>query len=77
MRERYIELLGDYLYDHFGRPASAQVRERLAPLLARGRTDLVVNIIRALIERFDDRQSLPEELAEMLPPARKKDLSTL
>jgi hypothetical protein len=73
VREQYVETLSAYLRDHFGRPASIYVRDRLAHLLARNQTDLVVDIIRTLVERFDDRQSLPEELSELLPPAKRQE----
>jgi hypothetical protein len=72
--ERYITLLGDYLSDHFGQPAAAYVRQQLSVLLQKGEPELVREIIQALIARFPDRPSLPEELAELFPKTKKRVL---
>lgn len=74
VRQQYVEAMKNYLSNHFGRPAAAYLRDQLTPLIQRGHVDLTVSIIRALITQFEDRPALPDELAEMLPPARRKDL---
>lgn len=71
---RYVELLSDHLRHHFGRQASAHVRQSLAGLMQKGETDLVFDIIRQLRVRFEDRPSLPEELAELFPKSKRKIL---
>ncbi|MEZ4965365.1 MAG: hypothetical protein R2791_08985 [Saprospiraceae bacterium] len=72
VRDRYIELLAGYLSQHFGRQASAFVRQQLAGLLQKNEPDTVLEIIRALVGRFSDRPSLPEELAELFPKSKRK-----
>jgi hypothetical protein len=75
VRQRYIELLTEYLREHFGRQASSQVRLQLSGLLNKGQTALVAEIIRELNSRFEDRQSLPEELAELFPKSKRKSFT--
>ncbi|MEZ4939415.1 MAG: hypothetical protein R3D58_01015 [Saprospiraceae bacterium] len=65
VRNFYISTLSAYLTEHFGRQAAEQVRRHLAGLLRLNQVALVKEIIVALIGRFPDRQSLPEELAEL------------
>jgi len=72
VRTRYSILLSDYLREHFGRPASAQVRMHLAGLLNKGETALVAGIILDLSARFEERQTLHEELAELFPKSSRK-----
>jgi hypothetical protein len=74
VRERYSTALTEYLREHFGRQASAYVRDRLAGLLAKGQNQLVLDIMRELTARFEDRHTLPEELAELLPKSQRKAL---
>ncbi len=72
VRKRYIGLLSGYLSQHFGRQASAFVRQHLSGLLQKGEPELVIGIIRALVVRFADRPTLPEELAELFPKSKRK-----
>lgn len=72
IRDRYSVLLSEYLREHFGRQASAQVRLYLAGLLNKGETTLVADIIRDLSAQFEERQTLGEELAELFPKSRRK-----
>ncbi len=70
VRNFYINNLSAYLTDHFGRQAAEQVRLNLTSLLRINQAALVNEIIVALIARFPDRQSLPEELAELFPKSK-------
>lgn len=70
VRNFYINNLSAYLTEHFGRQAAGQVRQNLASLLRINQLQLVNEIIVALIARFPDRQSLPEELAELFPKSK-------
>jgi hypothetical protein len=72
VRSRYVQLLSGYLAEHFGRPANEFVRNALGGLMQKGEQELVLDIIRALVGRFTDRPSLPEELAEMFPKSKRK-----
>jgi hypothetical protein len=72
LRDQYSGILGAYLSEHFGRQASGYVRDRLAGLLLKGETELVLSIIRDLTARFGDRHTLPGELAELLPKSQRK-----
>ena len=72
VRNFYINNLSAYLTDHFGRQAAEQVRQHLASLLRINQVTLVNEIIVALIARFPDRQSLPEELAELFPKSNRR-----
>lgn len=72
VRDQYAEVLSAYLRQHFGRQASAWVRDRLSALLARSETDLVLELIRELCHRFEDRHTLPDELAELFPKSKRK-----
>lgn len=74
--DRYVTFLSEYLAEHFGRPASGYIREQLTGLLHKGQTDLVLEIIQALTLRFADRQTLPEELAELLPKSKRLAIRT-
>jgi hypothetical protein len=71
VQEQYLNILSRHLDEYFGQPASAFVRRQLASLLQKGEQALVKEIGRALIERFPDRASLPEELSELFPNKRK------
>ncbi|MBK8920033.1 MAG: hypothetical protein IPM81_00720 [Saprospirales bacterium] len=68
----YFNILSDYLADHFGKPASGHVRATLSGLLHKGQSELAREIIGALIARFPDRHTLPEELAEIFPKTNKQ-----
>lgn len=70
VRNFYINNLSAYLTEHFGRQAAGQVRQNLASLLRNNQHQLVKEIIVALVARFPDRQSLPEELAELFPKSK-------
>ncbi len=72
VERRYAELLSAYLSEHFGRQASAYVRQNLAGLLQKGENELVMGIIRHLIDHFSDRPTLPEELAELFPKTKRR-----
>lgn len=74
LQERYTAILSAHLEGHFGRPASAYVREALQPLLAKGETQLVIDIVKALTAAFPERHTLPVELAELFPKNRRKPL---
>ncbi|MEI6407856.1 MAG: hypothetical protein WCR52_00605 [Bacteroidota bacterium] len=73
IRERYTTILSDYLREHFGRPASAYVRDRLVGLVAKGAIGLAKEIIAELTERFEERHTLSEELLELFPKNKRKD----
>jgi hypothetical protein len=75
VRDRYIELLSEYLREHFGRQASAQVRLYLSSLMQKGEATLVGEIIRQITARYEERHTLPEELAEMFPKAKRKAMT--
>ncbi len=72
VERRYAELLSQYLNEHFGRQASAYVRENLAGLLQKGENELVLGVIRHLIDQFADRPTLPDELAELFPKTKRR-----
>lgn len=74
VQKLYIALLSKYLTNHFGTPAAQHVRMRLAELLHKGETDMVIQIIRALSAEFPERLSLPGELAELFPKSRRKEI---
>lgn len=74
IRTLYLEKLTGYLREHLGRPASGFVRERLGVLLQKGEKALVLDIMRALAAQFPDRHTLPEELGELFPKSKLKDL---
>jgi hypothetical protein len=74
VQKMYIELLSKYLTNHFGTPAAQHVRLRLAELLHKGETEMVIQIIRSLSAQFPERLSLPGELAELFPKSRRKEL---
>ncbi|MEO6759973.1 MAG: hypothetical protein ABIO24_11015, partial [Saprospiraceae bacterium] len=72
VERRYAELLSVYLNEHFGRQASAYVRQNLAGLLQKGENEMVLGIIRHLIDHFADRPTLPDELAELFPKTKRR-----
>lgn len=72
VQARYVELLSNYLREHFGRQASAFVRLQLAGLVQKGEPDLAIGVIRELTTRFNDRPSLPDELTELFPKSKRK-----
>lgn len=72
VRDRYMSHLTHFLNEHFGPPASAQVRLQLHSLLRRGEAELVIDIVRALVAAFPDRQTLAAELMEMFPKGQQK-----
>jgi hypothetical protein len=74
VQKMYIELLSQYLMNHFGTPAAQHVRLRLAELLHKGETEMVIQIIRALSTLFPERLSLPSELAELFPKSKRKEI---
>ncbi len=74
IQERYVAVLSGHLSGHFGRPASAYVRDALQHLLQKNESALVIGIIRALTAAFPERHTLPEELAELFPKTRRKSI---
>jgi hypothetical protein len=72
VKAQYIRFLSQYLDEHYGAPAAQHVRLRLAELLHKGETELVIEIIRELTARFPERMSLPAELAELFPKSKRK-----
>lgn len=72
VERRYVALLSTYLDEHFGRQASTFVRENLQGLLQKGEMELVIGIVRALIDRFAERPTLPDELAELFPKNKRR-----
>ncbi|MFN8303694.1 MAG: hypothetical protein U0U46_14480 [Saprospiraceae bacterium] len=74
LRDRYTHILSEHLAGHFGRPAAAYAREALQHLLNKGETALVTDIVRALTAAFPERHTLPEELAELFPKNRRKNI---
>ncbi|MDX2136127.1 MAG: hypothetical protein SFV52_15185 [Saprospiraceae bacterium] len=74
MRQRYGLLFDEHLKDHFGRQASIFVRNVIGSLLQRRHTDLAVDLVRDLIQRYPDRTTLAEELAELFPKVQRKKL---
>jgi hypothetical protein len=75
IRDRYIDLLTEYLREHFGRQASTQVKQHLTNLIQKGEPTLVGEIIRQLTARYEERHTLPEELAEMFPKTKRKAMT--
>jgi hypothetical protein len=71
VRNYYIRVLSEYLNEHFGRQAAEKVRTELAGLLRLNQSELVKEIILTLVARFPDRQSLPEELAELFQNSKR------
>lgn len=71
VHDRYVAQLTAFLGEHFGPPASAQARIQLQSLLRRGEAELVIEVVRALVAAFPDRQPLAAELMEMFPKGRK------
>ncbi|MBK8557215.1 MAG: hypothetical protein IPL65_16270 [Lewinellaceae bacterium] len=67
LQEHYTRLLQQFLSDHFGLPASVQVRKNLAGLVKQKRNTLVQRIIDALCVSYPDRTGLKEELMEVFP----------
>ncbi len=65
VRERYLTLLSQHLQEHFGKPGSAYVRVALERLLNKKQSVLAAELMQALIQRFPERQTLPEELGEI------------
>ncbi len=74
LRQRYGLLFDEHLKDHFGRQASIFVRNVIGSLLQRRHTDLAVDLVRDLIQRYPDRTTLGEELAELFPKVQRKKL---
>jgi len=74
LRERYVTLLSTYLDVHFGAPAAKHVRQQLAELSQKGQPELMLKIAKDILGKYSDRPSLPEELAELLPKAKRKYL---
>lgn len=72
LRSQYVVLLSKHLDEHFGAPAAVFVRQSLSALVQKGQPELVYQIAKALIACFPERAALPEELAEMLPKAKRK-----
>lgn len=72
VHDRYLSHLTAYLGEHFGPPASAQVRLQLHSLLRRGEAELVLDIVRGLVSGFPERQTLAAELMEMFPKNQQK-----
>jgi len=72
VRDRYLAHLTHFLGEHFGPPASAQVRLQLHSLLRRGEAELVLDVVRALVAAFPERQTLAGELMEMFPKGQQK-----
>jgi len=74
IRTLYLDKLTRHLTEHLGRPASGFARERLGNLLHKGEKPLVLDLMRALAARFPERHTLPEELGELFPKSKLKDL---
>lgn len=74
LKDQYVELLSLHLHEHFGRPASAFVREQLTPLMQKGQQELVIGIMQALIATFADRQSLADEFIELFPKPKQQEI---
>lgn len=72
VRDRYVAHLTHFLGEHFGPPASAQARLQLHSLLRRGEAELVLEVVRALVAAFPERQTLAGELMEMFPKGQQK-----
>lgn len=68
----YSAAMTEYLREHLGRQASAHVRSALAGLVQKGEKALVLEVIHALVSRFEERHTLAEELAELFP--KKKEM---
>ena len=74
LQKCYVQFLSRYLDDHFGSPAARQVRHRLAFLNQNGQTDLLLQIAKELLKLYPDRSALPEELGELFPKMKKRNL---
>jgi hypothetical protein len=72
VKATYVHLLSRYLETHFGTPAAVYVRHRLSEFSQKGQLGMVAEIVRELIKLFPDRPSLPEELMELFPKAKKR-----
>jgi hypothetical protein len=72
LQRLYVQLLHQYLQEHFGAPAGAYVRQQLSALIQKGATVLVVNIVKELLRLHPDRPSLPEELSELFATSKRK-----
>lgn len=72
VQARYIDFLSQYLNEHFGAPAAQYVRLRLSDLIHKGEDAMVIQIIRELTAKFPERLSLPGELVELFPKAKRK-----
>ena len=71
VRDYYIEHLSTYLSEHFGLQATEHILLQLKGLIPKGQVKLAKEIVAALIERFPDRQSLPEELATLFAKTKR------
>jgi hypothetical protein len=71
VREIYIEALGRYLNEHFGKQSADHAREYLTALVQKGQQALATQIAQALVDRFPERTYLPETLAEAFPKAQR------
>ncbi|MFZ4633163.1 MAG: SWIM zinc finger family protein [Saprospiraceae bacterium] len=74
LRARYAALFDEHLKEHFGRQASVYVRNAIGSLLQRRHTGLAVAVVRDLMQRYPDRSTLGEELAELFPKNERKSL---
>jgi hypothetical protein len=72
LRREYVRLLSAYLAEHMGKPAAEYVRHALIGLVKLGHKPLVTNIIRDLTQAYPERESLPDELNELLRPTLPK-----
>ncbi|MCC7246546.1 MAG: hypothetical protein IT269_12765 [Saprospiraceae bacterium] len=70
----YQRRLVDYLSDHFGAPSLAWVRLQLANLLHKGQMDMVISLMRFLVQHFPERQALASELLELFPKSKRKGI---
>lgn len=70
--KQYLRLLSSYLEDHFGTPAAIYVRQQLAELWQKGKSELAVSIAGKLVAAFSDRLYLAEELKDMQPGRKRK-----
>ncbi|MBK9338689.1 MAG: hypothetical protein IPM98_20020 [Lewinellaceae bacterium] len=72
VRDYYVGQLSAYLTEHFDKQAAEFARDQLVGLVRKGQPVLAKEIVNALVARFPDRQTLPEELAGIFPKTKRQ-----
>lgn len=74
LQNQYENLMSEYLSEHFGRPANLLLREILNELILKNEQRMAVDLIRVLVQKFPERQSLKEDLGEVFPKHRRRQI---